>query len=60
VFLGSDDFVKEHLELLKLQEGDLSEVPKKQRRARALPLEQYEKQTRVGGWGQVFLFALLC
>lgn len=45
VFLGSDDFVKEHLELLKLQEGDLSEVPKKQRRARALPLEQYKKQS---------------
>ena len=45
VFLGSDDFVKEHLELLKLQEGNLSKVPKKQRRARALPLEQYEKQS---------------
>ena len=44
VFLGSDDFIKEHLELVKLHEGDVSEVPKKQRRARALPLDHYEKQ----------------
>ena len=44
VFLGSDEFVKEHLELLKAQEGDLSEVPQKQRRRAALALAEYAQQ----------------
>jgi hypothetical protein len=44
VFLGSDEFVKEHLELLKAQEGDLSEVPQKQRRKAALALTEYAQQ----------------
>jgi len=44
VFLGSAEFVKEHLELLKTQEGDLSEVPQKQRRRAALALTEYAQQ----------------
>ena len=44
VFLGNDEFVREHLELLQGQEGDLSEVPQKQRRNQALTLEEYTHQ----------------
>ena len=43
VFLGSDDFVKTHLALIAEQGKDLSEIPKKQRRAVALPLADYER-----------------
>ncbi len=45
VFLGSAEFVKEHLELLKEQEGDLSEVPQKQRRRAALALTEYAQRS---------------
>lgn len=44
VFLGSDDFVNEHLALLKVQEGDLSEVPQKQRRVQVQTLDKYVEQ----------------
>jgi len=44
VFLGSAEFVEEHLELLKEQEGNLSEVPQKQRRRAALPLAEYAQR----------------
>lgn len=43
VFLGSDDFVKTHLALIAEQCKDLAEIPKKQRRAAALPLADYER-----------------
>lgn len=43
VFLGSDDFVKTHLALVAEQGKDLAEIPKKQRRAAALPLADYER-----------------
>lgn len=41
VFLGNDDFVEVHLALLKEQSSDLSEIPKKQRRNKALSLAEY-------------------
>ncbi|WP_446440927.1 hypothetical protein [Pseudoalteromonas sp. 1181_04] len=44
VFLGTAEFVKEHLELLKEQEGDLSEIPQKQRRRAAVPLTEYAQR----------------
>lgn len=41
IFLGDENFVNTHLSLLKEQEGDLKEVPKKQRRSKALSLQHY-------------------
>ncbi len=43
VFLGDKNFVEAHLNLLKEQEGDLSEVPKKQKRQMAKSLAQISR-----------------
>ncbi|WP_213608082.1 transposase [Pseudoalteromonas sp.] len=44
VFLGDDEFVKEHLALLQEQESDLSEVPHKQIQKQVLSLEEYAQK----------------
>lgn len=43
VFLGSDTFVERHLAMLTEQEGDLTDIPKKQQRKAALSLPEYER-----------------
>ncbi|MEZ9911037.1 transposase, partial [Vibrio sp. 10N.261.51.A3] len=42
VYLGSDEFVNSHLPNLNLAEGDIKEVPAKQRRAKPLSLKEYQ------------------
>ncbi|WP_247682600.1 transposase [Pseudoalteromonas sp. MMG013] len=46
VFLGSDAFVQRFLSNEEMLKADLSEVPKKQVRAKALTLRQYEQTSR--------------
>lgn len=43
VYLGSDEFVSQHLPTRDLEVGDMQEVPAKQRRSKPLPLEEYER-----------------
>ncbi len=43
VFLGSDEFVERHLAMLTEQEGDLTDIPKKQQRHSAKSLSEYER-----------------
>jgi len=45
IFLGDDDFVKKHQALQSMLDGDLSEVPLKQRRPIAKPLSEYQQQS---------------
>ena len=42
MYLGSDDFVNQHLPNKDLEVGDMQEIPAKQRRAKPLSLEEYE------------------
>lgn len=44
VFLGDAAFVAKHQAMQELREGDLSEIPFKQRRAPALTLADYQQQ----------------
>ena len=43
IFLGSDEFVKTHLAMIQEPETELSEIPKKQRRATPLTIAEYER-----------------
>ncbi|MEH8019588.1 transposase [Rheinheimera muenzenbergensis] len=43
VFLGDAEFVEKHLTLMKEQDKDLSDIPKKQQRRTALSLAEYER-----------------
>jgi putative transposase len=45
VFLGTDDFVETHLELLSPQEMDLTEIPCQQKRPPVLSLAEYAKSS---------------
>ncbi|MCK6263676.1 addiction module toxin RelE, partial [Vibrio sp. ZSDE26] len=42
MYLGSEEFVSSHLPNLDLEEGDIKEVPAKQRRAKPLSLKEYQ------------------
>ncbi|PMJ90631.1 transposase [Vibrio sp. 10N.261.55.A7] len=42
VYLGSDEFVNKHLPNADLEEGDMKEIPAKQRQAKPLSLKEYE------------------
>ncbi len=42
VYLGSDEFVSSHLLNADLEEGDMQEIPVKQRQAKPLSLTEYE------------------
>ncbi|MFC5080308.1 Transposase IS200 like protein [Vibrio thalassae] len=41
VFLGSEDFIYSHMESSNMEEGDIAEIPAKQRRPKPLSLQQY-------------------
>ena len=41
VFLGSEDFIYSHMESSNVEEGDIAEIPAKQRRPKPLSLQQY-------------------
>ncbi len=41
VFLGSEDFINSHMESSNVIEGDIAEIPAKQRRPNALPIQEY-------------------
>ncbi|MFM5290625.1 hypothetical protein [Aeromonas caviae] len=43
IYLGDDDFVKKHQALQSMLDGDLSEVPLKQRRPIAKRLSEYQQ-----------------
>lgn len=45
IYLGDEDFVKKHQALQSMLDGDLSEVPLKQRRPIAKPLSEYQQQS---------------
>jgi REP element-mobilizing transposase RayT len=45
VFLGDEEFVKKHLKLITKNEGDLCEIPKKQKRNKAMSLTEYASQS---------------
>ncbi|MFQ2723910.1 hypothetical protein ACSZMU_07500 [Aeromonas caviae] len=47
IYLGDDDFVKKHQALQSMLDGDLSEVPLKQRRPQPKPLVEYQKQAAI-------------
>ncbi|WGV98263.1 transposase [Vibrio sp. YMD68] len=42
VYLGSDEFVNKHLPNADFEEGDMNEIPAKQRKAKPLSLKEYE------------------
>ncbi|MEB5667091.1 hypothetical protein [Aeromonas veronii] len=44
MYLGDEEFVKKHQVLQSMLDGDLSEVPLKQRRPIAKPLSEYQQQ----------------
>ncbi|MFM4757719.1 REP-associated tyrosine transposase [Aeromonas caviae] len=44
IYLGDEDFVKQHQALQQMSDGDLSEVPLKQRRPQPKPLAEYQQQ----------------
>jgi putative transposase len=45
VFLGDDAFVEKHQLMQKLLEGDVSEIPFKQRSVTPLTLDEYQQQS---------------
>ncbi len=45
IYLGDEDFVKQHQALQQMSDGDLSEVPSKQRRPIAKSLSAYQQES---------------
>ncbi len=45
IFLGDDAFVEKHQLMQELLEGDLSEIPFKQRSVKPLSLDEYQQQS---------------
>ncbi|MFQ2282919.1 hypothetical protein [Aeromonas dhakensis] len=45
IYLGDEDFVKKHQALQSMLDGDLSEVPLKQRQPIAKPLSEYQQES---------------